>query len=62
MLAVVLTPRQLVRQVGGSVKCDSGSMVAGATRLVARASGIAPDGGLRFPGEFSIMAGAFALG
>jgi hypothetical protein len=38
MLVVVLTPRQLVRQVGGNVKCDSGSMVAGATRLIAGAS------------------------
>ena len=36
-------------------------MVAGATRLVARASGTTPDGGVRFPGEFSVMAGAFAL-
>jgi hypothetical protein len=25
MLAIVLTPRQLARQVGGSVKCDLGS-------------------------------------
>ena len=62
MLAVVLTPRQLVHQVGGSVKCDSGSTVAGATRLIAIASGTAPDGGVYFPGEFFIIAGAFAPG
>jgi hypothetical protein len=49
MLVTVLTPRQLVRQVGGNVKCDSDSMVVGATRLVAGASGTA-------------LAGAFALG
>ena len=36
--------------------------MAGATCLVARASGTAPDGGVRFPGEFSITAGTFALG
>ena len=60
MLAMVSTLRQLVRQVGGSVKCDSGSMVVGATRLIAGASGTAPDGGIRFPGEFFITAGAFA--
>jgi hypothetical protein len=53
MLAMVSTLRQLARQVGGSVKRDSGSTVAGATRLVARASGTAPDGGVHFPGEFS---------
>ena len=61
MLAVVSTPRQLVHQVGGSIKCDSGSMVAGATRLIAGASDTAPDGGVRFPGEFSVIVGAFAL-
>jgi hypothetical protein len=37
-------------------------MVAGATRLVTKASGTALDSGLRFPGEFSVVAGAFALG
>ena len=62
MLAAVLTPRQLARQEGGSVKCDSGSTMAGATRLIAGASGATPDGGVRFPGEFSIMVSAFALG
>ena len=36
--------------------------MAGATHLVAGASGTAPDGGVRFPGEFSITAGTFALG
>ena len=62
MLAVVLTPRQLARQVGGSIRCDSRSIVAGATRLIAEASGTALDDGVRFPGEFFITAGAFALG
>ena len=62
MLAVVMTPRQLACQVGGSIKCDSGSMVAGATRLVARASGTASDSSVRFPSEFFIMAGTFTLG
>ena len=62
MLAVVLTPRQLARQEGGSVKCDSGSTMAGATRLITGASGTTPDSGVRFLGEFSIMAGTFALG
>ena len=36
--------------------------MVGATRLVARASGAAPNGDGRFPGEFFIMTGAFALG
>jgi hypothetical protein len=36
--------------------------MAGATRLVTGASGAAPDGGVRFPGEFSVVAGAFAIG
>jgi hypothetical protein len=36
--------------------------VAGATRLVARASGTSLDGGVCFPSEFSIIASAFALG
>ena len=62
MLATVLTPRQLARQVWGSVKCDSGSMVAGATCLAAGASGTAPDRVVRFPSEFFITAGAFVLG
>ena len=59
---MVPTTQQLARQVGGSVKCDSGSTVAGATRLVTGASGTALDGGVCFPGEFSIVAGAFAPG
>jgi hypothetical protein len=50
-----------VRQVEGSVKCDSGSTVAGGTRLVAGASGIAPDDYVRFPGEFFITTSTFAL-
>ena len=62
MLAVVSTPRQLARQVGDSVKCDSGSTVVGATRLITRASGTAPNGGVCFPGEFSVVAGTFAPG
>jgi hypothetical protein len=37
-------------------------MVTGATHLVAGAGGVAPDGGVCLPGEFSITAGAFALG
>ena len=57
MLVIVLTPRQLERQVGGSVKCDSSSTVAGATRLVTGASGTAPDGGVRFPGEHGFQGG-----
>jgi hypothetical protein len=62
MLAAVLTPRQLARQVGGNVKCDSGPMVARATRLVTRASCTTIDDSVCFPGEFSVVAGAFALG
>ena len=62
MLAAVSTPRQLVRQVGCSVTCDLGSTVAGATRLIAEASGVALDGVVRFSGAFAITAGAFALG
>jgi hypothetical protein len=62
MLDMILTPRQLVRQVGSSVKCDLGSTMAGATRLIAGASNTTPYGGVRFPGEFFITASAFALG
>jgi hypothetical protein len=62
VLAVVPTPQQLVRQVEGSVKCDSGSTVAGATRLITGASGAVLDSNVRFPGEFFTTAGAFALG
>lgn len=62
MLVAVLTPRQLARQVGERIKCDSYSTVAGATCLVTGASGAALDGGVRFPGEFSVMADAFATG
>ena len=36
--------------------------MVGATCLVAGASNTALDGGVRFPGEFSITVGAFALG
>jgi hypothetical protein len=46
MLVMVLTLRQLTRQVGGSVKCDSGSTVDGATRLIVGASGAASDSGV----------------
>ena len=62
MLVMVLTPRQLAHQVGGSVMCDSGSMVVGTTCLISGVSGATLDSGVRFPGEFSITAGAFALG
>jgi hypothetical protein len=62
MLVAVSTLRQLARPVGGNVKCDSSSTVAGATRLIVRASSATPDGGVPFPDEFSVMAGAFALG
>jgi hypothetical protein len=62
MLDVVPTPQQLACQVEGSVNCDSGSMVAGATCLVTEASGIALDGGVCFLDEFSVTADAFALG
>jgi hypothetical protein len=37
-------------------------MVAGASRLIAGASDAALDGGIRFPGEFFVMASTFALG
>ena len=36
--------------------------MAGATHLVIEASSTTPDGGVRFPGEFFIIAGAFTLG
>jgi hypothetical protein len=36
--------------------------VAEATRLIAGASGTALDGGVCFPGEFSVTANAFAPG
>jgi hypothetical protein len=36
--------------------------VAGATRIIAGASGTTLDGRVHFPGEFFIIAGAFALG
>jgi hypothetical protein len=45
----------------GSVKCDSSSMMAGATRLIAKASGIALDGDVRFPSKISIVAGALSI-
>jgi hypothetical protein len=62
MPAAVPILRQLARQVGGSVKCNSSSMVVGATRLVAKASGTALDDNVCFLGEFSITADAFAAG
>ena len=67
ILVAVSTPLQLVRQVGGSVKCDSGSTVPEASCLIVGASGTAPDGtapdgGVRFPSEFFITADAFAPG
>jgi hypothetical protein len=36
-------------------------MMAGATRLIAKASGIALDGDVRFPSKISIMAGALSI-
>ena len=36
--------------------------MVGATRLITGASDAAPGGDVRFPGEFSIMTGAYALG
>jgi hypothetical protein len=60
MLAVVSTPQQLARQVGGSVKCDSGSTVAEATRLIVRASGTTLDCGVCFPSESFIATSAYA--
>jgi len=36
--------------------------VAEASRLVTGASGEAPDGNVRIPGDFSVTPGAFALG
>jgi hypothetical protein len=36
--------------------------VAGATHFIAEASDAAPDGGVRFLGESSVVAGAFSLG
>jgi hypothetical protein len=62
ILVTVLTPRQLACQVGGSVKCDCGSTVARATRLIPRVSGTTLDGCVCFLGEFSITASTFALG
>jgi hypothetical protein len=60
MLAAVSTLRQLAHQVWGSVKCNSGSTVAGATCLIAGASGVAPAGGICFPGKISIVTGALS--
>jgi hypothetical protein len=51
-----------MRKVGGSIKCDSGSTMAGATHLVVGASGTAPNGGVHFPDKFFVIASAFALG
>jgi hypothetical protein len=62
MLAAILTSRQLVRQVEGNVKCDSGSTVARATRLIARASDASPDDGVHFHSEFLVTVIAFTLG
>ena len=46
----------------GSVKCDSGAMVAGATCLITGASGTTPDCGVCFPCVFFITTDAFAPG
>jgi hypothetical protein len=37
-------------------------MVAGATHLIAGASGAAPDGGVHFLDKFSVVASTFTLG
>jgi hypothetical protein len=42
--------------------CDHGFMVAGATRLTARAGGVALEGGMLYSNEVIITAGAFAPG
>ena len=44
------------------IKCDSGSAMAGATFLIAGASGATPDDNVRFPGELFITTNAFTLG
>jgi hypothetical protein len=62
MLVMVLTPRHLAHQVGGSVKCDSSSTIVGATHLITGASGATPDDGIRFPSEFSVAIDAHTLG
>jgi hypothetical protein len=36
--------------------------MVGATHLIVRASSTAPDGGVRFPSGFIVIAGAFTLG
>jgi len=51
-----------VRQVGERVRCDFGSTVAGATRLVAGAGGVATKSGVRLPGKIFAATGAFAPG
>ena len=51
-----------MHQVRGSVKCDLGSTVAGASHLVTGASSTTLDGSVRFLGKFFITTGAFALG
>ena len=45
----------------GNIKCNSGSTVAEATRLIVVASSISLDGGVCFPSEF-ITTDTFALG
>jgi len=60
MLATATSLRQLVREVGERVKCDHGSTVAGATRLVTGPGDAALEGDVRLPSEVSVAAGAFA--
>ena len=62
MLAAVLTPQQLVCQVGEHVKRESGSRVPRATCLITRAGGVTLDSGIRFPYEFFVTASAFTPG
>ena len=45
----------------GNIKCNSGSTVAEATRLIVVVSSISLDGGVCFPSEF-ITTDTFALG
>ena len=58
MLATTTSLRQLVREVGERVKCDHGSTVGEATRLITGAGNTAPEGGVRLPSKVSVAASA----
>ena len=60
MLVTVLNPQQLAYQVGDGIMCDRLSIVARATRFAVRANDVAPEGGVRFPGEIIITSSSFA--